>query len=245
MIEVHTGMNFIDYIRITLMKQYTVLLGNYGSGKTELALNMALNAAASNKRVALVDMDIINPYFRSAEKRQLLQENNITLIASNFVNTNIDLPVITAEVASVFSDQYASVIFDVGGDVVGATALGAFHQQFDSVREYLNIYYVVNARRPFSNSIERVLTMFSQIQDAARVTIDGWINNTNLATETCSQDIIEGQLLLEEVSNKTGIPIAYTSGWDDLLQEAAEQIDLQGQYLPIKTVMRLNWMKEV
>lgn len=227
------------------MKQYTVLLGNYGNGKTELALNMALNAAKGNKRVALVDMDIINPYFRSAEKQQLLQDHNIDLIASNYVNTNVDLPVIAAEVASVFTGQYDYVVFDVGGDVVGATALGAFHQQFAAVREYLNIYYVVNARRPFSNSVERVLTMFSQIQDAARVKIDGWINNTNLAIETTSQDIIDGQLLLEQLSEETGIPIVYTSGWSDLLQEAEKQIDLQGQCLPLETVMRPTWMNEI
>lgn len=227
------------------MKQYTVLLGNYGNGKTELALNMALNAAKGNKRVALVDMDIINPYFRSAEKQQLLQDHNIDLIASNYVNTNVDLPVIAAEVASVFTGQYDYVVFDVGGDVVGATALGAFHQQFAAVREYLNIYYVVNARRPFSNSVERVLTMFSQIQDAARVKIDGWINNTNLAIETTSQDIIDGQLLLEQLSAETGIPIVYTSGWSDLLQEAEKQIDLQGQCLPLETVMRPTWMNEI
>lgn len=222
-------------------KQYSVFLGNYGSGKTEIALNTAVMQAQTHSRVALVDLDIVNPYFRSAEKKEILQKNGIRLIASKYVNTAIDLPLIPPEVHSVFSGADERAVFDVGGDAVGATALGTFREPFSRVRNRMGVYYVVNVRRPLSSTLERILDMMNTIQEASRLRLDGLINNSNLGVETTEEDLLEGQSILRKVSAKTGIPIAYTSGMPDILEKAASVAELDGEAFFLTRYMELEW----
>lgn len=222
-------------------KQYILFLGNYGSGKTEIALNAAAIHAKAGKRVALVDLDIINPYFRSAEKRAFLQALNVHVIASKYVNTAIDLPLIPPEVHAVFSGQYEHTIFDIGGDAVGATALGGFHEQFSRIRDHVGVYYVVNIRRPLSSTKERIIDMLYTIQAASRLSVDGFINNSNLGAETTKDDLIQGQMILRDVSEKMNIPIAYTSGMANILDEATQASKLDGERLLLTRHMALDW----
>ncbi|MEG0356967.1 MAG: hypothetical protein RR580_04455, partial [Christensenellaceae bacterium] len=131
------------------MKRFNIFAGNYGSGKTEISLNTALELR-KDRRVTLVDMDTVNPYFRSAESAEMLKQHDIALIAPTFANTNVDVPAISAAVFGAFESENA--IFDAGGDPVGAVALGGLFGYFMAVREQVMFYYVINARRPMQQN---------------------------------------------------------------------------------------------
>lgn len=107
--------------------RWIVLTGNYGSGKTEIALNLALDYVKAGQQTTLVDLDIVNPYFRSGEKAQEMQEEGVRMLMPTFALTTVDIPALPAEIQSVFEMPSDRVIFDVGGDDTGAAALGRYH----------------------------------------------------------------------------------------------------------------------
>ncbi|MEA5002425.1 MAG: hypothetical protein VB081_02910 [Christensenella sp.] len=201
------------------MKRFNIFAGNYGSGKTEISLNTALKLAQT-KQTTLVDMDVVNPYFRSAESEELLKEHGVRLIAPPYANTNVDVPVLSAEVMAAFESETA--VFDAGGDPVGAAALGGLLQKFQPVREETMLYYVVNARRPLQRTAEEIIDMMGQISARVRLKIDGIINNTNLGRESSVQDLLHGQKVCEQVSAKTDTPIVYVSGKPEILAAFSE-----------------------
>lgn len=231
------------------MKAVYVLTGHYGSGKTELALNLTIeNAPRGN--VVLVDLDIVNPYFRSSEKGELLKQHNIRLIAPVFARTTVDVPSLPPDIFFVFAMQSGTIVFDVGGDPVGATALGRFKGNFDSIKQpdTLDVLYVINGRRPFSSEAREVLKMLCDISERSRLKITGLINNTNLSTQTTLSDLLEGYELVKEVSKTSGIPVLYTTGKKDILDEFASAIKSKqldetytGRLWHICTYMHRDW----
>lgn len=219
------------------MKRFNIFAGNYGSGKTEISLNTALELA-KEKQTALVDMDVVNPYFRSAESEAMLKENGIRLIAPPYANTNVDVPVLSAEVMAAF--EYETAVFDAGGDPVGAAALGGLLQKFSMYRDDTMLYYVVNARRPLQQTADEIIEMMEQISARIRLKIDALINNTNLGRETTPGDLLHGQKICEEVSARTGIPIAYAAGKSEMLKEFAKQYDLPE--IPLRIYTFPEWL---
>lgn len=230
------------------MKQFYVLIGNFGSGKTEISLNLAMNTAKTGKSV-LVDLDIVNPYFRSAERKAELEQAKVKLLYPVFALSAVDVPSLPPDIYSVFVDNSDTVIFDVGGDPAGATALGQYKANFSAIPEgSLEVFYVVNARRPLSSTPDAVLDMINRISFRSRLAITGLINNTNLSYETSSEDILAGYELLMEVSQKTGIPVAYTCGTAKPLQEylsltKEKELDKRyiGKPMELNIYMRRDW----
>ncbi|MGI6153898.1 MAG: hypothetical protein ACOYJB_08745 [Christensenellaceae bacterium] len=220
------------------MKRFNLFAGNYGSGKTELSLNMALQLKNCGK-TALVDMDIVNPYFRSSESKEMLEEEGIRVISPPFANTTVDVPALSAEVYSAFKSEYA--VFDAGGDPVGATALGGYKKFFKDVEPDFMFYYVINARRPFQRSIEDAQEMLYQIQNNSRLTIHALVNNTNVAGETTVQDLVHGYEFCMELGKNTGIPLAFTSGTPALIDEFSK-LGYAGEVFPIKIFTRPQWL---
>ena len=224
-------------------KTFYVFIGNYGSGKTELSLNFALNFAKAGERTALVDHDIVNPYFRSSEKNKLLESAGVVLVAPPYAKTGVDLPVVSAVVESVFVRDYDRVVFDVGGDPVGATALGRYYPQFEAVRENVLAYYVVNTRRPLSRTPKEIARLLDHIAARSRMSISGLINNANLARETTAENLVEGDEALKKVTGLTGIPVRYVTGWKSILDEFKRLApDHAGELYPIETYMRPGWL---
>lgn len=232
-----------------LEKRIIVLIGNYGSGKTELALHFALEAAAKGKKTALVDLDVVNPYFRSAEKREMLESAGVKVIASPYATSGIDLPLVPAEVASVFDSDYECAIIDVGGDPVGATALGRYKSDFNraaALGACVEINYVVNARRPLTGDVDSVLSMVEAIARSSRMNITNIINNTNLARETTAQDLIYGQEICDAVGEKLGIEVGAIFALPDVVKDF--DCATGGKYSPvlkpIELKMRPAWLDQ-
>ena len=224
-----------------MQKKFYIFIGNYGSGKTELSIQFALDFA-HKYRTALVDLDIVNPYFRSSEKRSLFESAGIKLVEPVFANKTIDSPSLPAEVASVFVDDSERVIFDAGGDPVGATALGRYHDDFALFAGDVEALYVINARRPLSGTAGDILEMLAQIQGRARMRITGLINNTNLSVETTADDLLFGQEIVSAVSERSGIPVRFVTGWKSVLDEFSKKTSVLGELYPIETRMRPVWL---
>lgn len=200
------------------MKDVKVLIGNYGSGKSELALNFAMQAAAHGDRTELLDLDMVNTYFRLTERGKMVEQKEIRLVSPNFACSGIETLSLPAEVSSAFVLDWDTVIFDVGGDDVGATALGRYHRDFMALEPgALEVLNVVNIRRPLASTVEKIHRLQEGMQTHARLQITGMINNTNLSTMTSADDLWDGYELLRQVVDLTGIPVAYTTGKKDIL----------------------------
>lgn len=226
------------------MKKVYVLIGNYGSGKTELALNFAMEAARHG-RTELLDLDMVNTYFRLAEHGKMVNMKEIRLVSPNFANTGIETLSLPAEVASAFAMDWDTVIFDVGGDAVGSTALGRYHEDFmDLEPGALEVLNVINVRRPLAGTVDRILRLQQEMETHSRLRITGLINNTNLGQMTGPDELRDGYEIIREVSERTGIPVKYTSGWKHLLEQfLAEGHDPAyiGQPIAIDTYMHRDW----
>ena len=231
-----------------MSSKYIILLGNFGSGKSELALNFALDNCQDEKTV-LVDLDIINPYFRLTDRRKLLQSSGIKLISPLFATSDIELITLPPDVYSVFTGVMDRVIFDVGGDTQGAIALGQYNEYFAMIpEECLAVYLVINPRRPLSGSSERIISLMRQIEEASRLKITGLINNSNLSVEATADDLHFAYPIIRDVALQTGLPVVYTCGQAEPLQQflaAADTAGYLGQFigqpLPITIRMHRDW----
>lgn len=226
------------------MKKIFVLIGNFGSGKTELALNMAFNAAAGGK-TELIDLDMVNTYFRLTERKHQIEAAEIRLISPNYACTNVETLSVPAEVASAFHQDWDTVVFDVGGDPAGATALGRYHEDFAALApEQLQVLNVVNIRRPMSGTPDKILSLLADMERNARLKVTGFVNNTNLSYATTEAELLDGYEILREASLRSGIPVLYTSGRKELLDAfMARGLDERfiGRPLPIDLYMHRDW----
>lgn len=220
-------------------KRFLVLVGNYGSGKTELALNLALDAARKGS-ATLVDLDIVNPYFRSGEKADMLREAGVRVLMPTFALSTVDIPALPAEIQSVFELPCDRVIFDVGGDDTGAAALGRYAPSFTRERENTHVALVVNCMRVLTQIPEDVAELAQRIQARGRLHIDSIINNANLAQETTAEMLREGDALVRRAAALCGVEQIATSATAELLVQCPE---LPGA-LPITRYMVPEWMED-
>ena len=215
-----------------------VHIGHYGSGKTELSLNEALRLAAAGKRVALADLDIVNPFFRSGERADLLREAGVHVIMPLFVNTTVDIPALPAEVQSVFTGAYDVSLLDVGGDPAGATALGRYHRELDAADKWVRC--VVNTCRPLTATADEIVEIARDMQERGRVRIDALINNANLAWETTPEIVAAGYRVALEAAEQLGIPLEFTMAQRGIAEEVRRLIS--ADVLPIDPYIRPDWL---
>lgn len=220
-------------------KRFLVLVGNYGSGKTELALNRALDFSAKGS-TTLVDLDIVNPYFRSGEKADMMREAGIRVLMPTFALSTVDIPALPAEIQSVFELPCEHVIFDVGGDDTGAAALGRYAPSFAKYREQTHVALVVNCMRPLTQTPEDVAELAQRISARARLKIDSMINNTNLAGGTTPEMLRQGHLVVAKAAEMCGVEQLETCALAPILAQCAELPNP----LPMVRYMAPEWMED-
>ncbi len=226
---------------LPLRKRYTVLVGNYGSGKTELAIAIARRQRKEAQGcVALVDLDIVNPYFRSAEQSALLTAEGIEVFMPSFAMSTVDIPALPAQIQAVFDQPFAHVVIDVGGDDTGATALGRYAPMIAPIRQDMNVLYVVNPCRPLSSTVEDVTELYHLIAAKARLTPDHLVNNANLQEETTPEVLTQGQELLTQAAHKLGVPLSMVSGREALRRQLP--IAMQEMYFSFEPIMKPDWL---
>jgi hypothetical protein len=224
--------------------QVVVLIGGFGSGKTEIALNMAIHHAREGAHTALVDMDVLNPMFKSTFQEKRLLEAGVTLISPEDSRGNTDNPSVSPDARAAFQGKYEWSIVDVAGDSNGAIVLGQFHTELSAPESGLQVLLVVNAMRPASDSVERIIALIRRIEAASRLRITGIINNTNLSVETTPELLLEGDRLLRQITEQTGIPVRYCVSTPEVLAALAEQYPntVRGEPYPIRLYTKPDWL---
>lgn len=216
-----------------------IIAGHYGSGKTEFAVNYALKLKEIKQHVTIIDLDIINPYFRSREKNDLFEEKGIQLISNAFGrDISADLPSVSADIFGPLQNKEKEVIMDIGGDDIGMKTLARYRDYFKN-GEY-DLWLVVNANRPETSDFEKAKWYVKSIQEEAKVPITGWINNTHMLEHTTIDDIEKGNEIVSLLSDEFEIPVKYTCCIKKL--EADIPKEIKGEIFPIDITMRQKWM---
>ena len=213
------------------MNRVTFLTGYYGSGKTELAVNLAIKHNVDY----LVDLDIINPYFRTREMEDMLREKGIETISSEMDGKmHLDMPYISKKIYLPLNMDNKRVIYDLGGNDLGAKLL----RQFDEYRDIpFDIFLVVNVYRMETSNEEQIIQLIRRIEGTGGFKVTGLINNSNMLKDTTVDDILFGQKIVENVSKVLNIPVVLTTYWNGMTQG----IDVSNETLSIELFFRKKW----
>ena len=214
----------------------SIITGHYGTGKTEFSVNLALAMAHEGRRVMMADLDIVNPYFRSRERRQILEEAGVQLISSSQSGSNADLPALPAELLSILENRELTGVLDIGGDPVGARVLARFQPKI--IQEDYQLIYVLNANRPEVRTTESALGYLRSIEATTGLTCTGIVNNTHLCGETTEEEIRKGAELASALSAETGIPVLCHVAVERLAESLS---DLSEPVFPITIKMKKPW----
>lgn len=214
----------------------SIVTGHYGTGKTEFAVNLALAMAQEGDQVMIADLDIVNPYFRSRERRALLEEAGVRLISSSQACSDADVPALPAELLTILENRGIRGVLDIGGDPVGARVLARFQPKI--VQEDYQLIYVLNANRPEVRSAETAITYLRGIEATTGLTCTGIVNNTHLCGETTAEEIRKGAALAEQVSGETGIPVLCHVAEERFVSALS---DLPETVFPITIKMKKPW----
>jgi len=194
----------------------TIIIGAYGSGKSEIAVNLSLaqRKALPDKKLLIADLDIVNPFYRSSDCAAVLKEEGIRLVTPMYAGSNVDAPVLPPDMYVIFDDESYQGIFDIGGEDMGALVLGSLKNRISNTDAV--IYMAVNTLRPFTSDPEQIAVMTNELAAAAGFKIDGYLNNTNLLEETTADFVAEGEEKILEASKITGIPLIANCVMEDV-----------------------------
>lgn len=219
-----------------------VVAGNYGSGKTEISINLAIHRKRSGVNVRIADLDLVNPYFRTREARRLLASYGIDLVIPSEKYLQADLPILSPAVAGMIRSPAELTLIDAGGDDVGVTVLASLADVLKD--KTVRLFQVVNPYRPFMDTIEGCMEMKSKIEQVSRIPVSGIIGNPNLIEETTIDHIYEGTVFLKKLSEQSGLPIVFIA----IAKSLVSQIDtekVKSPLLPIARQLVPPWLEAV
>lgn len=215
-----------------------VIVGNYGSGKTEVAINLALASRRQEDFVRVVDLDLVNPYFRTREARDLLKANGIDLVLPPASYMHADLPIVSPAVSGAIRRTGALTILDVGGDDAGATVLASLADAFRGRK--VEMLQVINSYRPSTDTVAGCLAMRTEIEAAANLSVSGWIGNDHLMAATTPETVRAGYGFASQVSRASGLPLVFITAPMPLIDELDRDI-VKCPVLPIQRQLIMPW----
>ncbi|MBR3803818.1 MAG: hypothetical protein IKJ14_00525 [Clostridia bacterium] len=206
------------------LKRITIISGHYGSGKTNIAVNLAIDIKKSFDKVAVADLDIVNPYFRTKDSISDFEKNGIRLISSEYAGSNVDIPALPQDMYAITDDKSYKMIVDLGGDDRGALALGRLTPEIIAENNY-EMLLVVNKFRPLTPDLETTVQVAREIETAGKIKFTGVINNSNLGEFTTESDVLDSLSYANEIANCMGIPVKFTSVKADLYEKLKNKIE--------------------
>jgi nitrogenase subunit NifH len=216
-------------------KKIIIVTGHYGSGKTNISVNFALQYAKQGEKTALVDFDIVNPYFRATDNKKILEENGIRVITPVFANTNLENPSLPPEIASVFVSDESVVILDVGGDDAGAVVLGGYAGKISAL-DY-EMFYVISKYRPLTSNAKDTAELLKEIEKVSKLKATALINNSSIGEQTTSEIVLNSIEYANEVAKQTGLPIQYTT----VISTLKNELDSIKNLFPINIYTKAIW----
>jgi hypothetical protein len=232
----------IGFNKVEHIKGIVIIVGNFGSGKTEVAVNLAVHRKRSGIDVRIADLDLVNPYFRTREAREPLAELGIEVVLPPEKYLQADLPILSPAIAGLIRRPSQLTLIDAGGNDVGATVLASLADPFRKKR--VHVLQVVNPYRPFTDTVAGCLRMRDQIEKASKMSITGIIGNANLIDETTVEDIYKGYDFVKALSDQSRLPLEFITASVELLPE----IDIERfscPVLPIERQLVPPWKKAV
>lgn len=227
--------------------------GNYGSGKTEVSVNVVSAMARAGEAVTIADLDLVNPYFRCREARQPMEKLGVKVVAPEADMHNADLPILLPQVRGAITSSEGAAVLDVGGDNVGATVLSSLVPLFNT-RRY-DMMFVLNRNRPFTGTVEGAMRLMDEIERASKLKVTAIVGNTHLMEETDLGMAREGDAFCREVAEARGVRVAFVTAPFDRLLEAGhvteadrdvrgliEVAGFQSPVLPLKRIMLPPWL---
>lgn len=214
------------------LKGIVIIVGNYGSGKTEVSINLAVHQKRRGMDVRLADLDLVNFYFRTREARVHLAELGIGLVLPPEKYMAADLPILAPEVAGMIRQPTDLTLLDVGGDDAGATVLAALADAFSG--KSVRMLQVVNPHRPHTDTVAGCGKIRKEIEAAAGMSVDGIIGNANLIDETTAQTIHDGYAFVSELSRESGLPLEFIT----IEKQLKAQMDWRAFDCPVLTIDR-------
>lgn len=209
-----------------------IIVGNYGSGKSETAVNLAFHRRRAGLDVSIVDLDLVNPYFRTREARESLRCQGINVILPDEKYMHADLPILSPKVAGIIKTTSDLTILDAGGDDVGVTVLAALADSLAG--KLVHMLQVVNPYRPFTETVEGCMKIKEEIEFSSKLKVTGWVSNANLIDHTTPNDIYKGYDLVQELSRISGIPVEFITATSALMDE----LDLERIHCPVLPIER-------
>ena len=206
------------------LKRITILCGHYGSGKTNVAVNMAYELKKLHSKTAIADLDIVNPYFRSKDSIEEFEKREIRLICSEYAGSNIDIPALPQEMYAITDDKELYSVIDVGGDDRGALALGRLAPKIKNENNF-EMLMVINCYRPLTLDAASTIEIMREIEIAAGIKFTGLINNSNLGALTTAQTVLDSVDYAKETSRLSSLPIRYTTVKKGLEKELSGKIE--------------------
>ena len=219
-----------------IYKRITLLCGHYGSGKTNIAVNMAYDLKKQNEKVLIADLDIVNPYFRTKDSAGEFEDLGIRLICSQYAGSNVDIPAMPQQIYSITDNKDQMCIIDVGGDDRGALALGRISDAIKQENNY-EMIFVINCYRPLTRDAESTIEVMREIEEAGKIKFTAIINNSNLGEETEPSHIIKSLDYANEISQITGLPIICTAV-DSKVYDSVK--DIIPNTFPLKLQTKIN-----
>ncbi|MGB9678777.1 MAG: hypothetical protein ACPL3A_02105 [Thermoanaerobacteraceae bacterium] len=220
-------------------KRLTIVLGHYGTGKTEIAINYARYIKELGYDVEIVDLDIVNPYFRPREvRKELMQKWGIKVTGTEEKYMSADVPALSRNIYGALYNKDKFAVFDVGGDDKGAIAFGQYHNIMEE--QDADILFVINVNRPLTQDSKSIIQYLNLVEGAAKVKVTHLVNNTHLSNDTTVDEVLKGQKVVEEVSKITGIPIKMIAAKRDI---AYKLPDMGYPIFPMDLYMKTPWNK--
>jgi hypothetical protein len=189
--------------------------------------------------VSIADLDIVNPYFRTKDSRDILEENSVKLISSQYANTNVDTPALPAETYSIFHDKDQYGIIDVGGDDRGALALGRYTPAIKEQNDY-EFLLVINKYRPLTPDCASTVEVMKEIETACGMKFTGIVNNSNLGDETDEETVLNSVDYANGISEATGLPVRMTTVREELYDKLKDKVI---NCTPIRLYVRQSWAR--
>ncbi|HMM06807.1 MAG TPA: hypothetical protein PKD52_09095 [Clostridiales bacterium] len=219
-------------------KRVTLLAGHYGSGKTNIAVNLALAQKRAGFEVAIADLDIVNPYYRTKDSEKELKAAGVELISSPFANSNVELPGLPQELYRIVDDQDCHMVVDIGGDDRGAYALGRFASRLKEENDY-EMCLVLNRYRPLTADAKDAVAVMREIEAAGHLPFTALINNSNLGAATQPEDVLSSVAYAAKISKETGLPLLLTTVWEEIYGALAGKI---ADLYPLQLQRKRLWL---